>query len=77
MGYIIESGQGPRAGLAAPSSKLNKQSFLTGLLDDDKGRAWSRRRYAELQEKASSGGKNHYKKKMRDRNSVGAKHKRR
>ncbi|KAK9898150.1 Fcf2-domain-containing protein [Cystobasidium minutum MCA 4210] len=69
-GYIIESGQGPRAGLAAPTQKIKKQSFLGNILKDDKGKEWSKKKYLQLQEKASSGGKGFYKKKMRDRGSV-------
>lgn len=69
-GYIVESGQGPRAGLSAPTSKIKKESFLGNILKDDKGKAWSKKKYLQLQEKAASGGKGFYKKKMRDRKSV-------
>jgi hypothetical protein len=69
-GYIIESGQGPRAGLAAATDKIKKQTFLGNVLADDKGKEWSKRKYLQLQEKASSGGKGFYKNKMRDRKSV-------
>lgn len=71
MGYVVESGQGPRAGLAAPSSKIKKASFLSGILENDKGRAWAQRKYAEVQEKAQSGGRGFAKKRAGNKNFGG------
>merc|ERR1711939_672006 len=62
MGYIVESSQAPRAGFAAPSTKLQK---------DEKGLTWAKKKYAQVQEKGASGGKGHWKKRMNDRKSVG------
>lgn len=69
MGHIVDDESGPRAGLTAPSSKQKKQTFTEGVLADTKGRAWATRRYADLQEKAASGGKTHYKRKLQARKS--------
>lgn len=69
MGYVIESGQGPRAGTQATTTKIKKGSFLDNLTGDDKGKAWAKRKYAEVQEKGASGGKGYYKKRMKDRKS--------
>jgi len=67
MGHIVDSATGPRAGLEAPSSKPKRSTFMAGLLDDDKGRAYVNRKYAEVQEKASSGGRGYAKKRAKDR----------
>lgn len=71
MGYIVDSSQNARAGIEAPSNKVKKGSFVASLMGDDKGKEWAKRKYAQVQEKAQSGGKNHYKRKMSLRGSTG------
>jgi hypothetical protein len=71
MGYIVDSAQNARAGEQAPSQKVKKASFVKNLMADDKGKEWAKRKYAQVQEKAQSGGKNHYKNKMAKRGSIG------
>lgn len=71
MGYVVDSAQNARAGTQAPSQKINKASFLSSLMGDEKGKEWAKRKYAQVQEKAQSGGKGFYKRKMEKRGSTG------
>ena len=71
-GYIVESSQSARAGLAAPSNKVSRTSFVESLMSDSKGQEWARRKYAQVQEKAQSGGKGHYKSVLKKRGSAAA-----